>query len=620
MRKRVKRIIGGILAAALMAGVFGGGRVWAAQAAYKDVAANAWYAEVVGKVSELGLMTGYGDGSKYFGPADMISRAQMAEILYRMAGKPETEYTGGQIFRDVKESDWYYKAAVWAKTSGVITGYENGKMGPGDPLTREQFAVMLKRFAEMSGTTLPGTNLTEDQMKKFADVSGISSFAKDGIRWAVKNEILTGSVSDIRTYLNPKKTATRAEAAAMIIRYLEADRHKSSENVNFGAFNMDMHAFEGKNVQDTARAFVKKAVEKNLDVIALEEFSNSWDSALTQAKAGSVYNFVRVTEGTSPNTHPGIMYNANKYELRDCKAYRLLGHDGRESYDGYGNKRFAISAEFMDHFGKRFVFIALHLEWADSAANAQQSRDIFDLAEQYRRQGVPVIVGGDFNNDGTFFESQTIFSQSGSFRETLTASPTYEVQTADGSDVIFEEVEDTWFGEGKAGEHEHMAEDVFAPFAAEGNLEFSPQEVFEVQVRSVYNMLSNGGYVYYSDFERDENGNPRAIRKNISFQSLGIPADINFLRASLDTGGALNTRSIDDIMVSLATGGYDQARIDHVSHKVEALYNSARQRVSDHGLVSGAYVLRYNAIKDPNLEGAGVVMPRRLAAVPYTHK
>lgn len=112
---------------------------------FADVAENAWYYDAVRFVCEQGLMRGMGEG--VFAPGAGLSRAQLAQILYNQAGCP-----GGSAcqFTDVAAGAWYYDAVAWAVEQGVATGYGGGLFGPDDLVTREQMAVMLWRYAGAS--------------------------------------------------------------------------------------------------------------------------------------------------------------------------------------------------------------------------------------------------------------------------------------------------------------------------------------------------------------------------------------------------------------------------------------------------------------------------------------
>ncbi len=165
-----------------------------------------WYHEAVDYVLRNGLMSGYGDGT--FGPDDNLSRAMLAQILHNMEGRPVVNYL--MQFTDVPGSEWYTEAIRWAASTGIITGYGDGLFGPDDNITREQLSVMLWRYA--------GTPAATNKELHFKDADEAGNFALDALRWAVENGILTGYGDG---QLKPTGLATRAEVAAMLMRYME---------------------------------------------------------------------------------------------------------------------------------------------------------------------------------------------------------------------------------------------------------------------------------------------------------------------------------------------------------------------------------------------------------------
>ncbi len=173
---------------------------------YGDVSENAWYSDAVRFVAENGLMNGYGDGR--FGPDDELSRAQLAQILYHHAQRPDLTDAGP--FADVPNGIWYTDAVTWAAANGIVGGYGNGMFGPGDPVTREQLAVMLWRYS--------GSPAAAGQALHFADADQTSDWALEAMCWAVENGILNGYGDGT---LAPGGQATRAEAAQMLRKFME---------------------------------------------------------------------------------------------------------------------------------------------------------------------------------------------------------------------------------------------------------------------------------------------------------------------------------------------------------------------------------------------------------------
>ena len=178
---------------------------------FSDVPADAWYAESVRYVYENGLMTGTSDTT--FSPDLTTSRSMIATILWRMAGSPVVNYA--MDFADVPADQWYAEAVRWASSEGIVGGYGNGSFGTGDPITREQFAVMLYRFAQKQGYDVSVGENTN--ILSYTDVSAVSEYAIPAIQWAVGSGVITG----MGDTLAPQGETTRAQAAMMLMRFCE---------------------------------------------------------------------------------------------------------------------------------------------------------------------------------------------------------------------------------------------------------------------------------------------------------------------------------------------------------------------------------------------------------------
>ena len=185
-----------------------------------NVDSSAWYYNEVNKAAELGLMNGYAD-TNLFGPNDTITRAQVAQVLFNMAGGradedlPEGSYNeiyGYASFGDVNGKMWYGKAIAWAKAAGIVTGYGDGTFAPENNITREEFATMLARYAQKYGNYTAGSAA---DFAAYGDASAVDSWAAEYVAWAVKG----GYMGKNTNVLTPLANMTRAEAAAMVVRY-----------------------------------------------------------------------------------------------------------------------------------------------------------------------------------------------------------------------------------------------------------------------------------------------------------------------------------------------------------------------------------------------------------------
>ncbi|MBC5694823.1 leucine-rich repeat protein [Agathobaculum sp. M2] len=161
---------------------------------FDDVASSDWFADAVKYVSDKGLMSG--TGSDKFAPSATTTRAMLMTVLARYAGE---DTTGG--------ATWYEKGMEWAKAKGVSDG-----TNPNANITREQLVTMLYRYA--------GSPKADGKFDSFSDAASVSTYAADAMQWAVANGIVNGSDGK----LNPQNNATRAEVAAILMRFCEMSK------------------------------------------------------------------------------------------------------------------------------------------------------------------------------------------------------------------------------------------------------------------------------------------------------------------------------------------------------------------------------------------------------------
>ena len=177
---------------------------------FADVSGSDWFYNDVRYVYEKGIMDG--TGADRFSPNAPLTRAMIVTILYRMAGSPSV--SGSSNFTDVAAGKWFAKAVAWAAANGIVNGYGDSLFGPNDPVTREQLAAILYRYAVYGGMTAV---TLEENLGSFADTAQLSAYAIQAMNWAVGQGLINGSGSN----LVPKAQATRAQVAAIIHRYLE---------------------------------------------------------------------------------------------------------------------------------------------------------------------------------------------------------------------------------------------------------------------------------------------------------------------------------------------------------------------------------------------------------------
>jgi len=169
-------------------------------------------------VFENGIMNGTSTNPMLFSPAANLTRGMIVTILYRMEGEPDVSDLSNP-FGDVTAEQWYADAVKWAAENDIVKGYASGAFGPRDNITRQDLAVILLRYMIYKEIVRPVTA----QYLFFADAEDISDYAMEAIQTFNKLGIIngTGTNDEGQTKINPKGNATRAEAAAMLHRFLE---------------------------------------------------------------------------------------------------------------------------------------------------------------------------------------------------------------------------------------------------------------------------------------------------------------------------------------------------------------------------------------------------------------
>ena len=177
---------------------------------FTDISEKDWFYGDVMFVYENGLMLG--TSKTLFSPHGTAMRGMMATILWRMEGSPVPK--GKNSFTDVEAGKWYADAITWTTENGIFAGYGKDKFCPDDPITREQLAAIFYRYADYKGYDLT----VKGNLDKFKDADKITDYAKTAMQWAVGSGLVKGKSGNL---LDPQGTATRAEIAAMLHRFIE---------------------------------------------------------------------------------------------------------------------------------------------------------------------------------------------------------------------------------------------------------------------------------------------------------------------------------------------------------------------------------------------------------------
>lgn len=269
-----------------------------------------WAKEYIDRVTELGLIDG--KTATTFAPSENMTRADLVTALYRLAGKPAVSGVSNP-FTDVADSAAYQDAVLWANSKNIVNGKTTDTFAPAGEVTRQEIAKILNGYAAAAKDQKSLSNRI-DVLSSYPDASDVSSWAKDVMNWAVASEFITGT-SDGK--LNPKGTATRAQVAAIICRYLDdnatgdasKDNPRNQDNigenellvVSFGtSFNDNRAATIGAIESAMEKAFSDYSVRRGFTAnIIIEhvvrrdgEVIDDVEEALDRAKANGVKNLL----------------------------------------------------------------------------------------------------------------------------------------------------------------------------------------------------------------------------------------------------------------------------------------------------------------------------------------
>ena len=190
----------------------GSNTVYAAWEPFDDAGRGDWFYDSVVYVYENGLMDGVSD--TLFDPDGTVTRAQLVTMLWRLDGEPSVNYA--LPFTDVSGGEWYAEAVRWAAGEGIVNGVSETEFAPNAAVTREQLAAILHRYAQHKGYDVSIGESTN--ILSYSDFASISEYAISAMQWVCGEGIITGVTEST---LEPQGTATRAQSAAILMRFLE---------------------------------------------------------------------------------------------------------------------------------------------------------------------------------------------------------------------------------------------------------------------------------------------------------------------------------------------------------------------------------------------------------------
>ena len=335
---------------------------------YDDYAPTDWFFRYVEKATDAGWMNGVGE--KRFDPNGTLNRAMFVTILHRIAGTPAPKKAAG--FSDAVKGSWYENAVNWAAENGVVNGYADGRFGVADPLTREQMAAILFRYAKLRGMDVSVGENTN--ILSYSDAFDISEYAVEAFQWACGAGVISGSGDS----LMPKGLSTRAQAATVLVRF---DSAEESATLTRGDLE--------KALVETAWAYFLKDTKIQYDS------ENITAPILNKYYSGSY----RLTEdvapefGTGDNTIFSVCSDYTQKVYYNGLGERFLGYGldwvttaiKQNSYSVYGNKTVAVAAYLeSDKWGANY----------ENRMTPQELRTFLANWKQTMRPGDVIVPAG----------------------------------------------------------------------------------------------------------------------------------------------------------------------------------------------------------------------------------
>ena len=223
---------------------------------------NSWYKNAVNYCVNYDYMSGTSKNT--FSPNQNLTRAMIVQILYKVS-EDNGNYSSYDFFRDVSHSSWYYNSVQWAYTNGIVSGTGNDKFSPNAVLTRQDFAVILYKYAKYKNLDTS----CSISLLNYVDYNQISSYAVNALSWCVSHKFISGTST---TKLSPKKSTTRAQCAQIIYKFCDYSTEKEIITINgipLEKMKIYLSPYEDSCVQNAANELAEY-ISKSFDCDKLQ--------------------------------------------------------------------------------------------------------------------------------------------------------------------------------------------------------------------------------------------------------------------------------------------------------------------------------------------------------------
>lgn len=346
---------------------------------FTDVHEDDWFNADVGYAYERGILLGTDDDT--FSPLEATSRGMVVTVLYRFEGKPSP--SAKSTFPDVDQDEFYADAVAWGEEVGVVAGFDDGLFRPNDPVTREQLAVFLQRYAEFKGYDAEA----EADLSDFSDEDEVSAFAQAAVEWANANGLIRG-LDDGR--LAPRSNASRAEFAAILNRFFKAFV-PDSLTVTFDLGYGDDSVYAKTIVEDG------KTVERPDDPVRSGYDFVGWYTAKTggekfdfdSAITKDVTLYARWSARSNPRPTPEYTVTFNSNEGSEVSSQKVLKGECATEPEAPAKDGFTFEGWFSDEaLTKAYDFdspvtsdITLYAKWESSASDDLGDEESAEVTE-----------------------------------------------------------------------------------------------------------------------------------------------------------------------------------------------------------------------------------------------
>ncbi len=333
---------------------------------FSDVHPSDWYHDAVTYVSENELMNG--TSGTTFSPNDTTSRGMIVTILYRLAGSPDMpEGNWGYPYADVDASAYYSTPVYWARENDLVTGYSNDRFGPNDPITREQMAAILYRYADYLGLDTD-TGFIPDKYYEFPDYQAVSRYASKAMSWCVNHGVINGSNGK----LNPQGTATRAEVAQILMN-AESVLNESKPVEPETPAEPDEQPLPQPVPDDTSentddnQTVTDEIALRPTGKSAVDEYGGYWDYDEANATFDAI-NDLREERGL-----PRLAYSLKVQEWADIRSHELWIVDERDGSISHLRPNGSVFASIGKGCNTENALISVIRVKGESVAEAAQS-------------------------------------------------------------------------------------------------------------------------------------------------------------------------------------------------------------------------------------------------------